>query len=246
MAHHAAQLAVAPAVSLLAEDPKGTYTSLTWSHGLRAFVGPVLKGKRAGLRVSEATLLVAQAERPTAALTLAGMTRADALAWLGRQFDEVLRLPVHDLPSHELEAGGRFGGADEASGLLGRWLEGAAEVLEAHRAALPDASPVRLWSHHFDVATLVALGPGRSVGLGLSPGDGSYDEPYWYATPWPYPSHAKRPELGVGTWHEKGWVGAVLTGAGPADAAADASVRKRVEQFLSESFTACRHLTESP
>lgn len=247
LAHHAAQLAVAPAFSLLAPAADGAHTSLSWSSGLRAFVGPLIAGKRAGLRVADATLLVAQAERPLSALSLSGMTRADALSWLGRHFDEVLRAPEHALPAHAVESGGRFGVADESTVLLARWLEGAVSVLEGVRPRLAGASPVRLWSHHFDVATLVALAPGRTVGLGLSPGDASYDEPYWYATPWPYPPpHQHRPRLTQGAWHERGWVGAVLTQSGPTDALADAPATACVEAFLVEAFEACRQLTQSP
>lgn len=246
MAHHAAQLAVAPAFTLLPREGDDGHTALSWSTGLRAFVGPSIGGRRAGLRVADASLMVAEADKPRSVLSLPGMTRANALAWLGRHFDEVLRLPEHDLPAHAIEAGGRFGIADESTVLLARWLEGAAGVLEHLRERLPGASPVRLWSHHFDVATLVTLAPGRSVGLGLSLGDGSYDEPYWYATPWPYPLHQQRARLIAGAWHEQGWVGAVLTGAGPTDSLADASATARVEAFLVEAWEACRQLTQSP
>jgi hypothetical protein len=52
----------------------------------------------------------------------------------------------------------------------------------------------------------------RSIGIGLSPGDGSYDQPYFYVTPWPYPDAAVLPTLEAGVeWHTTGWTGAVLT-----------------------------------
>lgn len=46
----------------------------------------------------------------------------------------------------------------------------------------------------------------------MSPGDSTYDEPYFYVTPWPYPEGATLQPLEFGTWHTKGWTGAVLTG----------------------------------
>jgi hypothetical protein len=78
---------------------------------------------------------------------------------------------------------------------------------------------VRCWPHHFDIATLLpgpAAGGGaqqRTIGVGLSPGDASYGEPYWYVTPWPYPPPPEQlPALpGGGAWHRRGWFGAVLT-----------------------------------
>ena len=52
----------------------------------------------------------------------------------------------------------------------------------------------------------------RSIGVGFSPGDGSYDQPYFYVTPWPYPDTEDLPPLAVGAhWHRTGWTGAVLT-----------------------------------
>ena len=83
-------------------------------------------------------------------------------------------------------------------------------------ATNPAASPICIWPHHFDMATLMTY-PGATeaetkyLGVGLSPGDKGYDEPYWYITPYPYPDVAKLPELPVGSWHTEGWVGGVLT-----------------------------------
>ena len=65
------------------------------------------------------------------------------------------------------------------------------------------------------MASLVTdpLDPERSIGLGFSPGDDTYTEPYLYATPWPYPDLEKEglpdpdPQL---HWHTAGWVGLIL------------------------------------
>lgn len=82
----------------------------------------------------------------------------------------------------------------------------------------PRASAVRVWPHHFDIATLITLDDGdaeraRSVGVGLSPGDGGIPQPYFYVTPWPYPESKFGPKLPWnGYWHSKGWFGAVQRG----------------------------------
>jgi hypothetical protein len=76
---------------------------------------------------------------------------------------------------------------------------------------------VRCWPHHFDIATLIQIDPphlgegARSIGVGMSPGDASYAEPYWYVTPWPYPSQDQLGCLPAGAWNRRGWTGAVLT-----------------------------------
>ena len=56
----------------------------------------------------------------------------------------------------------------------------------------------------------------------MSPGDGSYAEPYWYVTPWPPPpekrAHEQLPPLdGKGVWHTEGWTGAVLPSSAVVD-----------------------------
>ena len=52
----------------------------------------------------------------------------------------------------------------------------------------------------------------RSVGAGMSPGDGTYGEPYFYVSPWPYPEQNVLPALkGKGFWHTEGFTAAVLT-----------------------------------
>ena len=64
------------------------------------------------------------------------------------------------------------------------------------------APPVRYWPHHFDLDCLVALGRGRTIGVGFSPGDEFCDEPYFYISMWPEPSIPGLPLLpAMGHWH---------------------------------------------
>ena len=104
---------------------------------------------------------------------------------------------------------------------LARWFEAAAEVLEAVRAKTaslrPGPSPVRLWPHHFDIAVLVSLDEGsaesaRSIGVGVSPGDASYAQPYAYVSPYPAPEAPRLPALPPGGhWHTQDFFAAVAT-----------------------------------
>ncbi len=75
---------------------------------------------------------------------------------------------------------------------------------------------VRCWPHHFDIGTVVDLkstAEGCSIGLGLSPGDESYDQPYFYVNPYPNPDLSALPPLLAGDhWHTQGWMGVVATG----------------------------------
>ena len=81
-----------------------------------------------------------------------------------------------------------------------------------------EASEISCWPHHFDIATLLVLDGSsenyKSVGVGLSPGDDNYNQPYFYVTPWPYPKthDMTLPKIPSGSfWHTAGWVGAILT-----------------------------------
>jgi hypothetical protein len=90
---------------------------------------------------------------------------------------------------------------------------------------------------------------GRHVGraslraaLVFSPGDGSYDQPYFYVTPWPYPSTDALPLLPAGVhWHTEGWTGAVLTAEQVISRPADRQ-RVLVLDALGSAITACRTL----
>jgi hypothetical protein len=62
---------------------------------------------------------------------------------------------------------------------------------------------VRCWPHHFDIALLVRLDEGggeeaRSIGIGFSPGDEYYQEPYFYISPYPSPKNPTLPTLPPG------------------------------------------------
>ena len=78
------------------------------------------------------------------------------------------------------------------------------------------------------------------MGVGQSPGDDSYAEPYWYAGPYPFPPVNDLPQLaGGGHWHTEGWVGAVLPASDYIDAP---DQRAQVGAFIDSAVAACRKL----
>jgi len=105
-------------------------------------------------------------------------------------------------------------------GELSRWFAGPADALEEFAAKLagmrPGPGPLLCWPHHFDLATLVRLDAGggesaRSVGVGMSPGDEFYAQPYVYLSPWRR-FEGSLPDLPPpGHWHTDGFFGAVIT-----------------------------------
>jgi len=110
---------------------------------------------------------------------------------------------------------------------------------------------LRVHASHFELAPLVTLRAAddmeqmRSVGLGMTPGDASYGEPYFYVTPWPYPASPELPPLGGdGTWHVQSWTGAVLTASRLLRAGDGAGQAARVrESFRSALPAAVRMAT---
>jgi hypothetical protein len=107
---------------------------------------------------------------------------------------------------------------------------------------------VLCWPHHFDIASLVVLETDpdgdsmRSVGVGLSPGDASIEEPYWYVNHDPETGRADLPALPAGEWMRGDWTGAVLR-ARELVAAGDArSQQARLRAYLGAAFAASREL----
>ena len=222
--HWAAQLVSATGTSLLPAEADYAHTNLGWDSKLG-----VLAGRNVGEEPLQAALVFEGLElvviddgRERSSMQLAGHTLQQALAWLGREVagdGDALALPVHEMPSHPAGEGGVFSEpGTEARIELAAWFANAFALIRDVLADDPAASPVRCWPHHFDVGSLITLDAAlgveeaRSIGIGLSPGDGFYDQPYFYVNPWPYPDAEDLPPLAAGAhWHTSGWTGAVLT-----------------------------------
>jgi hypothetical protein len=245
--HFALQPVAAHGFSAVESTDDYRHTAGQWVRERRAIVGELSEDApsfRAGLEL-EAGALVLLDERDATIdrFVVEGATLDDAYRWYDGAATRVrgkavaLIRPAHELPTDPLGMGARFPALDVAAAReLASWFELADAALACLAAHEPAASPRRVWPHHFDLATLVELGEGRSLGFGMSPGDGSYDEPYFYATPWPYPpSDATLPELPSGAhWHREGWTGAVLV--------ASAFELSLLDAWLQASYAALRRL----
>jgi hypothetical protein len=256
-AHWAAQLVAAVGWTLATPEPDRSHSAFEWVEAEGALLGvPVERGGRtavAGLRLGDLTLFaLGRASSQREELPLPGRTLEAGLAWLGGALGRILGTPIprlerphHELPPDPVGAGVPFG-TPEVAALreLAAWFSSADRVLRAVATWTPQASPVRCWPHHFDIATLIGLdnvdapeGSARSIGVGLSPGDGSYAEPYWYVTPSPPPDAGEMPPLPTGHWHIQGWFGAVLL-ASELAAAETATAGARVATFLTAAISA--------
>lgn len=253
--HHAAQIVVSAAISYLPARSDDSHTALCWSAAHRALVSEPITAAaplRIGLRVEDLTLLRLDGESRAARLfPLGGRTLEDGHAWLGDVVAEsgldrarLTSRKHYTIHAHPVADGKPFS-ADLGDSLmeLARYWSNGSLVLEDFARSTSEASPVLTWPHHFDIATLVevpsASGARRTIGVGHSPGDEWYAEPYWYVGPSPYPSTEKLPALAAGHWHTKGWVGAALR-AGEYVSAVDQPAA--VLRFVESAVSACRSL----
>lgn len=218
-------------VQLVEPAADHSHGSLEWLDETGALAGqPLAHGARVALQVASQELLILNAASEVSdRLELRSHTLAAVTAWVhdrllqrgetARQAEWAPLAPV-GLPEAPVGRGAPFGPAGEAHEELARWFGNAAGLLRYLANREPGASPVRGWPHHFDLATLIAFDSdappeeARSVGLGLSPGDGSIAGPYLYVLPWPAPEPDQRPPLdGGGVWVTEGWVGGALAGS---------------------------------
>ncbi len=246
--HHAAQLATAAGISYLPPAPDDSHTNLEWIPAVSALashVVPAPSAFRVAVRPRDLAVLLLDADSRELAMTpLHGLRLEQAADWIRKRVDrfgaEGKRFTLkrhYEIPSHAVEHGGRFDASHENHfEQLGIWYANAWGMLEELRAADTRAAAVRCWPHHFDLATLIDLGGGATIGVGLEPGDTYYDEPYFYVNRHPSPTATMlaKPLAGEGRWHRHEWTGAVLPASDVRAAAAEAQ-DSQVRAFLTSA-----------
>ena len=229
--HWAAQLASMPSGVMAAPQDDDSHRALTWASGFGGLLGgPIKKGKtfRVGLRFEDQALVLMDEETISQMETpLEGMTFDGAIEWLTEAIRDYtgkkppnFPKPEYEIPDHPVGHGEPFEvGSREERQELARWYSNTQRFCQALTSQIEGASEVQCWPHRFDIATLITVVPGnentrKTVGVGMTPGDRSYEEPYIYVAPWPYPSDKPAFDLdGPGHWHTEDWYGAVLTGS---------------------------------
>jgi hypothetical protein len=236
--HWAAQAAAGVGRTLIPPRPDDSHTSFTWSPSLGALLQESVNGAQAGIRIAEFSAIVVQDGDVTRSIALHGATLTDAFTFFEEAFGAPLKRPDVDLPDHPVANGAQFDAAPNDLSELARHYANAALVCDG---AFDESTVTRCWPHHFDIATLLTLsGMGehsKSIGVGLSPGDGSYEQPYYYVNAWPYPDASTLPPLRSGHWHTAGWTGAVITASELADIGDQDTL---VNDFVAEAVRAFR------
>ena len=219
--HHAVQLIASAGHNLAKPQPDDSHRSLQWEPELLAFRGVLLEG--------DFFVRVRAVEFIVELVKVDGQTFADLDLEYSPLIESLLVLqsfmPVPEgrrsfgfaqldptLPDAEFMARSLDIGPLDHRTELALHYGHAYEILKGICADETDAAPIRAWPHHFDIATTLP-GPakGSTIGIGLSPGDESYEEPYWYVRPSPLTPNATEKALPKPwQWHTKGWTGMVL------------------------------------
>lgn len=251
IAHRAAQLLTKAARANLEPEPDDSHSSLTWDRERRMFrswpLGEPGNETHIGLMLSPLTLFVLGAKEmryPIAGLSVEAAERllSGILLDVGLIGIDNVALP-YELPA-EVAAITEFEPTmdDQLLAALAAWYDVAAESLSTlvsdNSDLRPGPSPVRCWPHHFDIATYVSLASGdletaRGIGVGMSPGDDDYAQPYFYVNPWPHlDADTLPPAAAPGHWHVQGYVGLIAT----ADEIVQSGDPERLDAFLAAAF----------
>jgi hypothetical protein len=214
--HWAAQAAAGVGRTLLPPKPDDSHQSFVWSDEHQALVQAPVDGRyRPGIRLSDMTLLLIDDQTASKQeFPLHAHTLDDGFHFYEERLGKMLARPEEGIPTHKVANGAVFTPQHDDLDSLAAQYANANAVLQRYRTDHPGASDVRLWPHHFDIATLIPLGGDHTIGAGFVAGDTEYPEPYWYVTPWPYPEdRSKYRPLSRGFWKTDGWFGAVLLGS---------------------------------
>lgn len=259
--HYATQGIAAVGMAFAEIQPDSSQITSHWQPALAAFVGQPLRGAQlmyAALAPTSLTsLILDEQQQAIASFPLTGRTLSELLDWhqttLG-EFgftSEKLAMPDYpdDFPLHPIAHGAPFGGTAEAHRqAIAGYFAHSRLLLQSVVSAQAGASPLHIWPHHFDMATLITLTGDckttHTIGVGLSPGDQTYDQPYWYVSPWPYPTIENLPALSAGHWHTSGWVGAILAAESVGEPASE-STQQVIRTFLDEAVEMCHIILEA-
>lgn len=221
--HYAAQIASEVGKSWAIARDDDSHSAFEWRAGELLGAPAADAGARAALRANDLTVrLVAADGAELASKPLHGATLADGTRWIRDAAERIAgpprqpATPAPDLPPHAIATGAAFSAPTTELASLSRLLDGADALL---RVVGPQP---RIWPHHFDIATLVEVGPQRTIGVGLAPPDGLDPSGYWYVSPWSgTPLQVESiawPTLATGRWIERG--GSLRIAVFPLDALA--------------------------
>jgi len=249
--HHAAQLATAFGISYLTAQPDDSHTNLEWIDSIGALASKTSGSPAIRLAARPhafAILVLDERANVLGTYLLDGRTIENAASWIRGQLAEYGLDPArytlkrhYEIPRHAVDDGASFSAThSDRFDQLASWYSDAAATFEQVVSSTANASPVRCWPHHFDIATLIEVAPGKTVGLGMEPGDEYWQEPYFYVnmSPSPTPETPRGELAGNGVWNTRDWIGAVL----PASRVGETGQQSQVEEFVRSAVRECTRI----
>lgn len=227
--HQAIQNVAAVGRSFLPLSPDDENANLEWDASLQRLVGRWVEGDirfRSSISLQKFEVyLVDEQLRTVSSIAMEGVRQTDVMVWLehelsklGADFSKINLACPYVIPEYPTAKKEPFHLEDmKAAGELSKLYHNTATLLKGLLKNEENGSEIKCWPHHFDIAARITLldtgdpETSRSINMGMSPGDKYYDEPYFYCSPWPYPTK-NLIDLSVvkANWHEDEWVGAVL------------------------------------
>lgn len=228
MIHQAVQLPALAGRCLNTADPDDKTAALHWLDDKKLLVSQLWEGNnhRASLSISELQIKILDKNNDTVSMfSINGKSYNDCFDLLQKQIDQLgyggerlsKDLP-YKIPDYKFSDDSTFEDINKKALIeLENYYSNANLVLNKIKGKF-NSSEILCWPHHFDIATSFtergnsSREQSNSIGIGMSPGDESYNQPYFYVSPWPYPEKKEMlPAPGTGKWHTENWFGAVLT-----------------------------------
>jgi len=250
-AHYAVQWLARAARAFVSPRPDDSHTNLSWIDAFDGFTTQRLKDDLGlGLRIADLTLvLMGDGTVRGQSYPLNERSDMNARNWLGEQLgakgldaSALDAPPPYKIPTHAIANGAAYDATRPAHALaeLAAWFANAHHSLEGIRRQVIGrklaASPVRCWPHHFDLDSLISLGEDRTTGMGFSPGDDYYDEPYFYVSIYPEPKGMTLPEMPpIGHTHTHEFLAAIALAS---KIVAEMEQGKKTEAFVLGSVEA--------
>ncbi len=225
--HYAIQLPMRASKIILQKKPDYSHTSLDFSAKKNAFTTHNLNENNlhVGVTINDMMLYI-EDDQSCNEFYLLGNTQAQASQWLQSELNkhhigtDNFDKGGFKLPPHGIADGKKYQCCEQdAFANLAIWYHNATLLLERlavkYADIQPGASQIYCWPHHFDLAILITFDKNnpetaRSVGVGLSPGDHFFNQPYFYTNPWPANSQMNFPDLlAPGFWNLEGFISAI-------------------------------------
>lgn len=227
--HQAVQSVAAVGRHFLESSPEDENAVLQWIPNPKRLAGKWIatkKGKfRASISFAEGKIyLIDESVRIIDSFEIHDNTFNQLMVWFEEHIGK-LGLPVenfnvnlpYEIPVYPTQKKQSFDLSDMAlCEAFAGYYANSRMALERMRPRFQNVGETTVWPHHFDQAISVKLKDSGNaetssyLGLGMSPGDEHYGQPYFYVNSWPYAEEDQLKPLKFGSWHTEDWVGAVF------------------------------------